>query len=193
MELTEFEVWIYATSEQETTLSTDDYLAVISLNYSSPWALHELRKLLTSYINWGDARRWELQEVLQAIVHGSEPDTFLAAIISTFTLLCAGYKFLSEIAHHGVNADNDFGWDPEKKWGKMTERQKQHYLAQFYPDVQIQAICLFSELASGAIMIHQSAPEEEVTFTDNRNPMDHQAASFTSDVQRAEQWWKLWR
>ncbi|QNE41253.1 hypothetical protein F1C16_17685 [Hymenobacter sp. NBH84] len=44
--ITDFEAWVYATSELEEFLDSDDYFELISLNYKDKSVLYNLEKVL---------------------------------------------------------------------------------------------------------------------------------------------------
>jgi len=46
-----FELWIYAHDELENTLTHDDYLELITLNYNHPDCEYVIRKMLLKYIS----------------------------------------------------------------------------------------------------------------------------------------------
>ena len=52
IELSEFENWVYSESELEKTLSLDDHLELISINYKTPSGLYEAEKALSNYFPW---------------------------------------------------------------------------------------------------------------------------------------------
>lgn len=189
MSVADFEQWVYATPELENILREDDYLNLITLNYKSHWSFYELQKLLELYIDVCEMRRRELLEILCIISQGGKPDDVLAALIATFNLSCKGYSFFEGLAYYGLTVDNDFGWDPEGKWAKMTEPQKKRYLSRFYPEVQLMADHLIQGLKFGAILLHTKSPSGEIVFSDMRGV----AERSTEVPAKSGSWWQFWK
>lgn len=190
MSVADFEQWVYVTPELENILREDDYLSLITLNYKSHWALYELEKLLAPYVDRGEMYKRELLELLHTLADGGNPDNVLAALMSTFNLSCEGYSFFDELAHYGLIADDNFGFDPEGKWSRMTDRQKQWYLSEFYPEVQVLASQLIENLLSGAITVQPRVPVGPVVFTDKR---DTAARNTRATASKNTEWWQLWK
>ncbi|WP_022825833.1 hypothetical protein [Hymenobacter norwichensis] len=190
MSVTDFEQWVYATPTLETIMSEDDYLGLITLNYKSNWAFYELEKLLKPYVDRGEMHKRELLELLHTLADGGSSDDILAALLATFNLFCKGYSFFEELAHYGVTADDDFGWDPEGKWHRMTDRQKQWYLSEFYPEVQLLANQLIENLTSGAIFVQPRLPAGAAVFTDTR---DIAARNKRVMASKNGDWWQFWK
>jgi len=190
----DFEQWVYNTPELETTLSEDDYLALISLNYKSRWAFHELQMLVSGYVNWSEMRQRELVQALQTIVRGGPADDVLTAFSQTYYWYCHGYSFLQDIAFSFLSADNDFLCDPEGEWARLTERQKQQYISRFYPEAQQMAQRLIQQLESGQIQLHTQGQNNEVTYTEKG------VAATTEAPEPAQRqtlwvkpWWQFWK
>jgi hypothetical protein len=192
--ITEFEQWVYSTPELEAVLSEGDYLALISLNYKERWTLHELQKIISGYIDWSEIRRQELLEALQTIVRRGVADDVLGAFSLTYHWYCRGYSFLQDIAFSFLSADNDFLYDPQGEWTKLTESQKQQYINSFYPQARKLAEQLIQQLETGQIQLHILGPEDAVTYTE---------ASVTSSTKDSEpiktefpvvkKWWQFWK
>jgi hypothetical protein len=192
--VTDFEQWVYNTSELEAMLSADHYLALISLNYRSRWAFHELQKIVSSYVNWSEVRQQELVKALQTIVLGKAADDVLAAFSQTYHWYCHGYSFLQNIAFSFLSADNDFLWDPEGEWAKLTERQKQQYISRFYPAAQQMAQRLIHQLESGKIQLHTQGLDDEITYTETGvAATTEELESLQKQAPAAKQWWQLWQ
>ncbi|WP_299495122.1 hypothetical protein [uncultured Shewanella sp.] len=67
IELSEFEKWVYFESRLEETLHPNDYLALISINYKTPVALYEAKKILSTYFSMAQYYEWYIRNILQKI------------------------------------------------------------------------------------------------------------------------------
>jgi hypothetical protein len=194
MSVADFEQWVYTTPELETILSEDNYIRLISFNYNSRWAFYELQKLLVPYVDRGEMRKRELLELLHTLADGGSPDDVLDALMDTFNLFYKGYSFFDELAHYGLAAEDDFGFDPEEKWLRMTDRQKQKYLSKFYPQVQKLAQQLIQQLESGQIQLHTQGLDDEITYTETSViATAEEPESLKTEASSAKQWWQFWK
>ncbi|WP_299495128.1 hypothetical protein [uncultured Shewanella sp.] len=68
IELSVFERWVYCESTLEETLHPDDYLALITISYTTPGALYEAEKVLSNYFSIGKYYEWKIRNILQKII-----------------------------------------------------------------------------------------------------------------------------
>lgn len=130
-----FEEWLYTTPELEAVLNTDDYLLLISLDFSEPGIDSEIEKLLKQYVDVAEYETWRLRKLLNKVI---ERDSKLPEILSEFyELYCHGYRFLDSLAlgyglpvrvpPQGYSADT---------WEELSETEQN---------------CLLNSLSEGAI------------------------------------------
>ncbi|WP_299010912.1 hypothetical protein [uncultured Shewanella sp.] len=103
IELPAFETWVYTESKLEETLTSDDYLALISINYTTPSALYEAKKILSLYFSMGQYYEWYLRNILQKIVN--RPSDVQQYIRQCYELYCDGFDFMDNLGMgYGLSA-----------------------------------------------------------------------------------------
>jgi len=137
-ELAKFEAWIYSSKELEAILNAEEYLAIISLDYSQDSSLYEAEKVLTKYIDTGKYHEWYISRVLQKIV--DRPADVYKYIDRCYDLYCNGFAFLNDL---GLNYGLKIRVPPSNysadSWCELTSVEQIQLIDSFYPDVAEEA------------------------------------------------------
>ncbi|MBO3272552.1 hypothetical protein [Hymenobacter defluvii] len=172
----DFEAWVYATSELEKVLDSDDYFELISLNYKDRVALHNLKKLLDKYIDCGQVYTEELKQILQKIINYANADEVLTALVDSYDWWSDGYSFLEDLGFtYGMVAGRDFVWEESAVWENIPALQKQKYIKQFYPAVEQEAKRILNWLEAGTIQLRPRLSDYEVEYIDKRNAAERKS------------------
>lgn len=91
-----FEEWLYACDDLEQILGADDYLTVISLDFSKPVSRQALVRILSQYVDEQAYQLWRIRQYLTQIVNG---DGDLGHSLSElYQLYCQGFRFLKTLS-----------------------------------------------------------------------------------------------
>ncbi len=136
MSIEDFEQWVYKTKELETLFDSDDYIEFISLNFKSRHLIHEMKKIVDNYLDYGEFEKRKIDKVLNDLIHKN--DDFAKSLIATYDLYCDGYGFLDNIGlGYGLTFANDF-YEFED-WTKLSPDQKNERIEAIYPGVKSEA------------------------------------------------------
>ncbi|MDK2594051.1 hypothetical protein [Pseudoalteromonas obscura] len=164
IELTKFENWVYSETALEQTLSSDDYLEIISINYKTPSGLYEAQKVLSKYFSMGKYYEWSIRNVLCKIIE--KPNDVHKYIEQCYDLYCAGFGFMDNLGLGyglGLTCSDDFN-------GKVDD---------FYPQIieEVKRVILW--LDSGKIVITGHSGEYQgVEYHDNRNAKEKEPTGY---------------
>ncbi|MCA1991300.1 MAG: hypothetical protein LDL41_04520 [Coleofasciculus sp. S288] len=90
-----FEEWLYATPDLEAVLSSDDYLLLISLDFSETGICSKIEELIKQYVDVAEYETWRLRKLLNKVI---DRDSKFPEILSEFyELYCHGYGFLDSL------------------------------------------------------------------------------------------------
>ncbi|MEO1393797.1 MAG: hypothetical protein AAFV90_12890 [Cyanobacteria bacterium J06634_5] len=95
LEAEAFEQWVYSENALESFLGPDNYLALMSLDYSLPSSLNEAEKICKPYIDIASYHEWSLRRVLQGVI--DRPNDASNYIKQCYKLYCDGYGFLDNL------------------------------------------------------------------------------------------------
>lgn len=113
----DFERWLYATPALEAIWGSEPYLALLSVDYRSRWAAHEVRKVLEPVIDFARFETWRLESMLRRILAGGSQGQ--AALAATYDECNDGYAFLADLAFPwGLNEHDALtgGTGPQDHW-----------------------------------------------------------------------------
>nr|WP_235594839.1 hypothetical protein [Leptospira interrogans] len=89
----EFEIFLYESKEIENTFKYDEYIELLSLNFSKRSNRHEAFKIIEKNIDMSEYEVWRLNKIFNSIVHREE--NYPQLIASLYDLYCKGYYFLN--------------------------------------------------------------------------------------------------
>lgn len=131
-----FEQWVYRTKELENYFSQADYLEFISLNFKSRHVIHEMKKIIDKYLDYGEFEKRKIDKVLNDLI--SKTDDFAKSLIATYDLYCDGYGFLDNIGlGYGLTFANDFYEFTD--WTNLSPEQKSERIEAIYDGVKSEA------------------------------------------------------
>ncbi len=116
-----FEQWVYRTKELENYFSQADYLEFISLNFKSRHIIHEMKKIIDKYLDYGEFEKRKIDKILSDLINKN--DDFAKSLIATYDLYCDGYGFLDNIGlGYGLTFATDFYEFTD--WTKLSPEEK---------------------------------------------------------------------
>ena len=101
--ISNFEQWVYETNDLEKALGNEDYLHLISLDFSKRGSKYEIDDILRRYINLGEYETWKLKNHLLAFINKKENP--LQVLSKFYALYCDGHYFLDRLGlEYGLSA-----------------------------------------------------------------------------------------
>ncbi len=194
IEQSEFEQWVYSEKKLSETLTPDDYLELISLNYKTPSSLYDAGKILRKYVQIENCYEWYLKNVLQKIVNRT-PDVH-KYIEQCYDLYCDGYYFLENLGlGYGLAVTVPREKYQAETWQELKAQDQQELIDEFYPGVAEEAKKVISWLDSGKIILTGHSGEYQgIEFQDNRTDGEKEPTGYRCEKHEAPTkcWWKFW-
>lgn len=186
----EFEAWVYSEKSLESVISSDDYLELISLNYESPSALYEAKKILTNYIQLPDYYDWLLRETLQNVI--SRPLNACKYIEQCYDFYCDGFGFLRNLGlRYGLTVVVLPGKYIVEHWSELNTSEQQELLDSLYPGVAEEAEKIIGWMNAGKIILTRHSGEYQgIEYEDNRALEEKDDACV--DDKPSKKWWQFW-
>lgn len=166
IELSTFENWVYSETELEQTVNSNDYLALISINYKAPSALYEAEKVLLKYFSIGKYYEWHVRNILQKIIE--KPNNVHQYIEQCYDLYCDGFDFMDNLG---------FGYGlgivcPDYNSGKVDD---------YYPQILDEVKKVVGWLDSSKIVITGHSGEYQgIEYDDNRSSKEKEPTGYKS-------------
>lgn len=134
LNINEFEHWVYKSPDAETFFSPDDYLELISLNYSSKFIRNDIETIVTKYIDYGKFETLKITRLLhEAMLKESSAGETL---IEFYYMYCDGYYFLEDL---GLGFGLSCVVPPSKysanSWYELSDDDKNDLINSFYPRI----------------------------------------------------------
>ncbi len=128
----EFESWIYQSEELHAILSNEDYLYIVSLNYSSNYIYYEIEKILDNYIDYG---KFETIKITALLKRAIQKDEKIGEILRSFySMYCDGYYFLDDLGlGYGLSCEVP---SCANSWEELSDQQKINIINSFYPQLE---------------------------------------------------------
>jgi hypothetical protein len=132
----DFEQWVYKTTEIETHFDPADYIEFISLNFKARHFIHEMKKIVDKYLDYGEFEKRKIDKVLNDLIN--KTDDFAKSLIATYDLYCDGYGFLDNIGlGYGLTFANEFYEFAD--WTKLSSEHKNERIEATYDGVKFEA------------------------------------------------------
>ena len=165
----EFEDFIYNDQELEKFLKRDDYLNLISLDYSKRISLYEAEKVFKLYIQEGEYLEWKLVNTLNKII--KKPQDVDRYIVACYDHYCDGYDFLDIL---GLKYGLFIVVPPDsykvETWCQLSENEKKEYINSFYPEIAHEAKKVLNWFKEKEIVIKGEGKESgSIDYEDFRN------------------------
>lgn len=127
-----FESWVYQTEELHAILSNEDYLDLISLNYSSNYIYYEIGKILDNYIDYGKLETIKITVLLKQALRKDEK---IGEILRSFyNMYCDGYYFLDDLGlGYGLSCEVP---SCANSWEELSNQQRINIINSFYPQLE---------------------------------------------------------
>ncbi len=152
MPLEEFEQWVYATKDLEELFSREDYVELLSVDYSKNSNRYDVVKLVTRYINEGEYETWKLKKLLYAVINND--GDLQQVFIDFYYLYCDGYRFLDNLGlGYGLSVVVPPSEYSSDSWEKLSEQEKERLLASFLPEAINEVKRVLFWLNDGEIVI----------------------------------------
>ena len=167
-ELARFEEWIYSSKELETILDAEEYLAIISLDYSQLSSLYEAEKIFRQYIDTGKYYEWYIIRILQQII--DPPIDAYKYIEQCYDLYCNGFSFLNNLGlNYGLRIRVPPANYSADSWYELTSAEQIKLIDSFYPDVAESAQEVLNWFSDRQIVvIDRDEANKSVDYLDNR-------------------------
>ncbi|MBS1619786.1 MAG: hypothetical protein JST76_14785, partial [Bacteroidetes bacterium] len=118
--LSDFEQWIYNCDHTESYFWPDDRLILLTLDYNSGHAPHEVRRILFKYISEAEMETWNL---LYLLTEAKKKDERLPAILMEFYDLYFGYDFMQDLAlSYGLRVEVPYA---NESWNDLSPSEQQ--------------------------------------------------------------------
>ena len=94
--LSNFEKWVYESTELEDNLNPNSYYEFLSFNYKQDNSHSELKKLIENQISQSEVEKWNIsKDLLNA---KNRTGSYSKSIRNFYSLYCKGYDFMDELA-----------------------------------------------------------------------------------------------
>ena len=183
VQIKDFEKWVYSEKSLDKFLTNDDYLELISLNYTTPSTLYEAEKILKKYINIEKYHEWYLRNLLKMIIE--RPNNVYKYIAETYDMYCSGYYFLENLGlSYGLNIEAPHGSSNAQSWNELQLEEQKKLIDSFYPEIKIEAQKVIDWLDSKKIVLTGHSGEYQgIEYEDNRTQKEMALTSYKTIVQ----------
>lgn len=103
----DFEQWVYKTLSLEEALNSDDYLELISIDFTQSNekyyldCCYQINKIIEKYIDSGEYETWKLEILLNDFLN--RKGNLIEILGQFYDLYCHGYDFLDNLGlHYGL-------------------------------------------------------------------------------------------
>ncbi|MCX2476712.1 hypothetical protein OQZ33_20435 [Pedobacter sp. MC2016-05] len=79
----DFEQWVYKTTEIETHFDPADYIEFISLYFKARHFIHEMKKIVDRYLDYGEFEKRKIDKVLNDLIN--KTDDFAKSLIANYS------------------------------------------------------------------------------------------------------------
>jgi hypothetical protein len=177
LSIKEFEQWVYSSSELESLLLPEDYLAIISLNYSSRHIKNDLESIINRYVDYG---KFETNKLVCLLNRALIKDENTGPVLRQFyELYCDGYYFLFDLGlGYGLACEVPIKY--ADTWEELSDEQRRRIIDGFYPHIISDVQRALEWLETGKIVLTGTKNEiNHWQFIDNRDP-DEKISSIES-------------
>ncbi len=208
--IAEFEQWLYADTELERLMASDDYLELISISFKKDDSRDQLSKLLRRHIDVGAYETWKLMGVLRDAK--GRDDAQAKAIAEFYDLYCRGYWFLQDLGlTFGLRVDCPRPSSTSNvAWDQLPKEERRSILEGFQPDLDNAIDRVVGWLEAKKIVLTGAQDDlGHYGFIDNRSEEEKRSAFFEQvsndpisgvsisrntlwDRDQDKPWWKFW-
>jgi hypothetical protein len=169
--IADFEKWSYETNILEEILGKEEYLDLVSVDFSRSNAKSEIVKIINKYIDTGEYELWKLKNVLTNFINrNKDPQNLL---FEFYELYCNGYSFLDNLGlGYGLTAIGITELDEHGK--KLSSEEQNKSIDDLIPGATIEAQKILTWLETGKIEIIKKDEDDRGSFIDRRTEAEKQ-------------------
>jgi hypothetical protein len=190
-EIGEFEQWIYATVALEDSLG-EDYLDLISLDFSRRGSQYELSKIIERHIDCGEFETWKLRKLLKSLID-REGDLRLT-LCEFYELYCRGLYFLESLGIEyglGLISPSSYSSNP---WQDLDLSEKDRFLNCILPGAMDEAQKILSWLDEGKIVITEGKDDMgHCLYLDKRSEKEKETSLKDTGITLNKPKLKFWQ
>ena len=187
----EFEKWLYADKRLENMLPPQDYVDLLSYQYTDGKIRVSLSSLLEKHIDKGQYEKWRLLTQLNRVLERTPdaPDI----IIDFYDLYCKGYYFMDNLGL-GYGLRLDCPYPDANSWVELTKEQQADVLRETFPAIDVEIKKVIGWLESGKVVLTGIRDEyEHLTYIDNcleseKQPTAYQRADNNNNAGNQKSW-----
>jgi hypothetical protein len=173
----DFEQWVYKTKDIEDHFDQTDYIEFISLNFKNRYIIHEMKRVVDKYLDYGEFEKRKINKILNDLIN--KTDDFSKSLIATYDLYCDGYNFLDNIGlGYGLTFANDFYEFTD--WMKLSQEQKNERIEAIYDCVKSEAETVRDWLVKNKIVLTGEVDEiGHFDYIDNRTTEEKEPTGYS--------------
>lgn len=158
--LSDFETWVYNEPSLEKYLKSDDYLALISLDFADKKNIIDIEKTINPYLDYVAYYHHKLLSHLSSLITNPDDDDIHSDIIRWYV---GGYHFLNDLVEAmAYLKDISFG-DEEYEGVRVMDFNRG------MTEVVQHATCLYEDLANGKLILLAPPRTHAVCYQDLRD------------------------
>lgn len=173
-----FEQWVYKTKKLEACFDPTDYIEFISLNFKDRHVIHEMKKIIDKYLDYGEFEKRKIDKILSELINNN--DDFAKSLIATYDLYCDGYGFLDNIGlGYGLTFATDFCDFTD--WTKLSPEEKNKRIETIYTGVKTEAEKVRDWLARKKIVLTGEVDDiGHFDYIDNRTTEEKKPTGYST-------------
>ncbi|EMJ55087.1 hypothetical protein LEP1GSC111_3685 [Leptospira interrogans str. UT126] len=192
LSLQEFEIFLYESKEIENTFKYDEYIELLSLNFSKRSNRHEAFKIIEKNIDMSEYEVWRLNKIFNSIVHREE--NYPQLIASLYDLYCKGYYFLNILRlDFGLHLTYPREYNYDKNISELIKSEQIKLANALYPEIIYHVHLIQRFLNDKKIIVTGKLNDfNNYEYIDNRNE-EEKAQTEYSNIENKRKWWQFWR
>ncbi|EMO78644.1 hypothetical protein ORQ95_11975 [Leptospira kirschneri] len=192
LSLCEFETFLYGSKEIENTFKYDDYIELLSLNFSKKSNRYEAFKLIEKNIDMAEYEVWRLHKILNGIVNKEE--NYPQLIASLYDLYCKGYYFLNILGiSFGLNLMSPREYNYDKNISELIKSEQIKLANALYPEIIYHVNLIQNFLKDKKIIVTGKLDDSNnYEYIDNRTEVEKAQTEFRN-IENKKSWWQFWK
>lgn len=183
--LADFEQWLYTNQYLEDIFGEEDYLELISMDFTSKHTSHEANKIITKHIDVAQYSTWQLKRALKAL--GSEEYDAVEILRFLWMKGGGGYQFLKKIGipYLFLKIFTIPTQADKANWSERAFRRQRRKLDHYLKYIKPYAIKILTALEEGKIVLKNE--------TDYEIDEDLKNDLIDADPHIVPKWWQVWK
>ncbi|QOI53296.1 hypothetical protein [Leptospira interrogans] len=192
LSLQEFEIFLYESKEIENTFKYDEYIELLSLNFSKRSNRHEAFKIIEKNIDMSEYEVWRLNKIFNSIVHREE--NYPQLIASLYDLYCKGYYFLNILGlDFGLHLTYPREYNYDKNISELIKSEQIKLANALYPEIIYHVHLIQRFLNDKKIIVTGKLNDfNNYEYIDNRNEGEKAQTEYRN-IENKRKWWQFWR